>query len=537
VELACAAALAAGVLGCLGYWLYPSVLQRAFTPDQDLGSVLRLAAPLVLPTSLASGALFTLLGGAVRRALPLDAAAAGTLAGFNTAGAALGPLLAGLVLLPVLGSEHALLVLLLGYGLLGTLLMLGSALGLTLRVALLSVFGVAAALFPLGQMEQLVRASASRWIRAEGRVVAVKEGQLATLVHVRHGLVGVAGFDQLATNAYSMSVNDFAARRYMELFVVLPAALQPRLRRALVIGYGIGNTAGALTALPEVERVDVVDISADILELARTIPGSYGRSPLRDRRTRVRIEDGRFYLASTRERYDLITGEPPPPIMAGVASLYSREYFELVRARLTQTGMATYWLPMMNISAATGRSIIAAFCQAFEDCSLWHASSRNLMLLGTADGARQPVTEERFGAQWRDAKRSAELRSIGLELPAQLGALFIGDAPYLRSLTEDDPPLVDDWPKRMHRPGTRAQKEALLWELRDTRGARVRFAESPFIGRFFDPPLRRENLRHFENQRLLNDLLFPGPTPARQTGVLDQVLRRTELELPVVSCP
>jgi spermidine synthase len=527
-------AYGAGALGALGYRSYPWALQSFFTVDQPALTIAKVAAPLVLPSAIASGALFTLLGACLRAAGPRAAAATGRLALANTAGAALGPLLAGFVLLPGLGMERALLVLLLGYGLCGLALADKRWLGLTVRVAGASLFVLALALFPYGiARSKLVRSSIGRWMTADDAIVSVREGQLATLAHVRHGLHGLPLFDQLATNAYSMSVNDFAGRRYMELFVALPAAIHPRIERALVVGYGIGNTARALTALPEVKRVDVVDVSSDIIALARAITPPRAKHPLSDPRVHVRIDDGRFYLDATPVRYDLITGEPPPPVMAGMASLYSREYFAQIHARLKPGGFASYWLPMMNISAATGRSIIAAFCAAFEDCSLWHGSGRNFMLLGSRD-ARGGVSDVRFAAQWNDAQYLAELRSIGLELPGQLGALFIGDAPYLRALTEADPPVTDDWPRRLQRPGTFQERDELIWEWRDTRKARERFAASKLIETLWPAMMRREAMRNFENQRLVNDLLFPEQTSARQVSVLDAVLHGTPLRLPVL---
>src|SRR5205085_4693409 len=129
------------------------------------------------------------------------------------------------------------------------------------------------AVFPFGDVRgRYVRASAGRWMGPDDRIVEVREGVSATLVHIEHRWQGLHLFDQLATNAYSMSVNDFAARRYMELFVHLPRAIHPRLHSALVIGYGIGNTLAALTRSDELERIDVVDISRDVIELGRAIP-------------------------------------------------------------------------------------------------------------------------------------------------------------------------------------------------------------------------------------------------------------------------
>ncbi|MFI5306642.1 MAG: fused MFS/spermidine synthase [Polyangiales bacterium] len=527
-------AYAACVLGVMGYGLYPFALQRWFQPDQDVSVIAALALPLVLPTALCSGALFVLLGAAVRDRARAQAAAVGRLALWNTLGAGLGSLLAGFVLLPVLGMERSLFGLLALYCAIGLLLQCKpghGALG-----GYLGAFGTAAVLacFPFGDVRSVfIETSARRWMTPGDRVLRVLEGATATHVRVVHGLHGLPLFDQLATNAYSMSVDDFAARRYMKLFAILPLALHERVSRALVIGYGLGNTVEALLAAKEVARIDVVDSSPEILELSRLPRVRRIADPLRDPRVRVHLDDGRYHLQATSERFDLITAEPPPPMMAGVESLYSREYFELVRARLSDGGVASYWLPLMNIEAGAALAIVRAFCDAFDDCSLWHGSARNFMLLGTRN-ARGPVSEERFSAQWRDPQTRAELAAIGYELPAQLCALFIGDAPYLRELTANADPLVDDWPARMHAPGTLQQRDALIWAWRDTAAARERFADSELVARLFPVGVRMQGLRQFENQRLIDDLLFPEPTAARQIQVLHQVLSRTELRFPVL---
>jgi hypothetical protein len=330
-----------------------------------------------------------------------------------------------------------------------------------------------------------------------------------------------------------MASNDFAARRYMKLFVYLPCALHPQIRTALIVGYGMGNTAAALVANRELQHIDVADISRDILEFSRQMNARPTVQPLDDPRVQVHVEDGRQFLAGQTRSYDLITGEPPPPVMAGVVNLYTREYFQLVRARLAARGMTTHWLPMMNISDHAAKSIIAAFCAAFNDCSLWHGSARNLMLLGTRD-AGPPVSAARYRQQWDDPAIRAELVSLGLDLPEQLGALFIGDASYLASLTQDDPPLTDDRPALIQRKGSPAQRDALLWEWRDTQQARERFLSSLLVARLWPLELRMQVSPQFENQRLLNDLLFPERTPVRQTRVLHQVLHNTPLQLPVL---
>ncbi|HMI94242.1 MAG TPA: hypothetical protein VK509_22880, partial [Polyangiales bacterium] len=182
-------AFAAGAFGVLGYRAYPWALERFFTLDQSAATIAQVAAPLVLPSAIASGALFTLLGAGLRKAGPAAAAATGRLALANTFGAALGPLFAGFVLLPGLGMERALWGLLFGYGLIGIALVRKRALGLTVRVAAASLFVLAFALFPYGSARKvLVRSSVGRWMTSDDALVSVREGQLATLAHVRHGL-------------------------------------------------------------------------------------------------------------------------------------------------------------------------------------------------------------------------------------------------------------------------------------------------------------------------------------------------------------
>jgi spermidine synthase len=526
-------AYAASAFGLLAFVLYPFVL-RQHQPDQNVGLVLLFTAPLVLPVSFASGVLFSLLGIGLSRAGRSDARATAGLAFANTLGAALGSIIAGFVLLPQAGITRSLLGLLGAYAVLGLLLALRGRLRPLLGYGGFALCALSLYAFPQAKLQDFfIRASASRWMTQHDQLAEVREGLNATLFHVVHRLRGLRLFDQLATNAYSMTTNSYAGRRYMKLFVVLPEALHPGLRKTLLIGYGIGNTAEALTQTPELERIDLVDISRDVLEISRSMRTSSGVVPLDDPRMHVHIEDGRQFLAGTSQRYDLITGEPPPPVLAGVVNLYTAEYFSLLRSRLAEGGFATYWLPMMNMSADSAKAVIRAFCDAFADCSLWHGESRSFMLMGSRDAPNAPVSAEHFVRRFRDAAQQPELAAIGVEQPAQLGALFVGDAEYLGQLTRDTEPLTDDWPHRMHQPASIEARDALVAEWRDTRAARGRFASSRLIEQQWPKELRDQAMRHFETQRLIDDLLYPNATAPKRIQVLHQVLHATQLRLPV----
>ncbi|HVW26983.1 MAG TPA: fused MFS/spermidine synthase [Polyangiaceae bacterium] len=513
-----------GVAGVVSYLVYAAALNRFYVPEAPPSVVALIAAPLVAPVALGSGVLFALVGSGIRRTVGSGVVATSFVAAINTLGGAVGSLLAGFVLLPWLGMECALFVLLASYGMAGSSVSFAVPARPRLRFGELAVFAALLAVFPFVKARsRFIERSAGRWMRKGDRIVEVREARTGTLVHIRHEFHGLPICDQIVTNAYSMTSNDFLARRYMKFFVYLPVAVEPRVSKALLLGYGMGNTAKALVDTKEVERIDVVDVSSDMLDMSRSVAPQRIPEPLDDPRVHVHLGDARYFLRSTDEEYDLITGEPPPPVMAHVVSLYTKEYFELIRDRLRAGGMVTYWLPTMNLSARSARSLIAAFCDAFSNCSLWNGARENFVLVGTR-GPLTTVDDARFAAQWREKDVLRELQSVGFEHPTELGATFIGDADYLKALTRDDLPLEDDFPKRIAVKGDRDERLALVGQWRDTTAARDRFRNSALVAEMFPPMARRFTLSLFENQRLFNDLTFSGPTKARQLTVLKQVL-------------
>jgi len=233
----------------------------------------------------------------------------------------------------------------------------------------------------------------------------------------------------------------------MTLFAWLPGSLHPGIEKALLLCFGVGTTAKALTMLPEVKSIDVVDTSRDILEMSDVVFPDPSKHPLHDPHVTTYVEDARFFLQLTKERYDLITGEPPPPKMAGVAPLYSREYFALVKSRLNPGGIASYWLPAYLLLQHETLSVIRAFCDAFEDCSLWSGFNLDWILVGS-NGGIAPVPRARFARLW-NGPTGDELRRLGVDSPEQLVGQFMADAATLKAMTADVPPLDDDHPRRV----------------------------------------------------------------------------------------
>jgi predicted membrane-bound spermidine synthase len=484
------------------------------------------AFPLMFPTSLLSGALFTLLGSALRRRIPDDAEAAGLLTLLNTLGALFGSLAGGFVLLPLLGVEGSLRWLGAGYALVA-LAALGSRPRRAPVALAAAAFVLAFALFPAASQGQGYRAWVERrWSRDGSVPVAWREGLTASLLYTKRSLFGEPLSYRLVTNGYSMAATQNAGRRYMKAFVYWPVAFHPAPRRALVICYGMGSTAAALVDTAELQSIDVVDLSREVLEMGRLVVRPGLGYPLDDRRVRTHVEDGRFYLLTRAAKYDLITGEPPPPRVAGVVDLYTREYFALLKAHLAEGGIASYWLPVSELRASETRAIVAAFCSAFEDCSLWSASGLDWMLVGSRGAAYSPGPE-RLWRQWRDPGVSAELSAVGFDSPAELLGTFLADASQLADWTRGVAALDDDHPQRLLSrviPWAEAAKEHA--DMMDARASLRRFDASRWPERLGSDALRESTRAFFEFQDLANradlrsyGLALPGRTRDRAVAL------------------
>jgi len=504
-------------------------------PDATLALSLR----LMLATSVLSGVIYTFAGAALRQELSGAGETAGHLTLANTVGSMAGALGGGFVLLPMLGMERSIFVVAAGYGVVAALCgpWRSADASRSVRVAWwisLGAVALALLLFPRGAMaSRHLQTSLARFLDEQTRVVARREGANQTTTTLRREWGGEPVSHRLVTNGHSMSGTDFADRRYMKLFVNWALAVNPRIRQALLISYGLGSTARALTDTRALTVIDVVDVSPEILGMAPVVFAP-GQSPLADPRVRVHVEDGRFFLQTSAASFDLITGEPPPPKAAGIVNLYSREYFQLLHDRLNDGGVATYWLPVEELAEDDARAIVSAFCAAFADCSLWTGAGAHWILAGTR-GLRARATEEAFAAQWRDDVVGPELVRLGIEQPEQLGATFLADAEQLAPWIAGVPALEDDHPHRLSpgRPDPARQDFIERWmEVTD---AAARFERSTLVQRLWPPALRDRSRALFAPQRIVNAVTFWPPRPPGLEALRDLLIESTLRTLPLLA--
>jgi spermidine synthase len=209
-----------------------------------------------------------------------------------------------------------------------------------------------------------------------GRLEYYKEGAAAT-VSVRRlgGRLALAIDGKIdASNA-----GDMLTQR---LLGVLPVLLHNDPQELCVIGLGSGVTVSSAVATGLVRRADVVEISPEVVEASAFFAKENG-DVLRAPGVHLVIGDGRSHLQLTQRRYDVVVSEPSNPWMAGVAALFTREFFEAVRARLKPDGVLCQWAHTYDMSDSDLRSIVRTFAAVFPESTMWRVGDGDLLLVGT----------------------------------------------------------------------------------------------------------------------------------------------------------
>ena len=165
--------------------------------------------------------------------------------------------------------------------------------------------------------------------------------------------------------------SELADLRLQRMLGHLPALVHPEPKSVLIVGCGAGVTAGSFIVHPTVERIVVCEIEPMIPPAATKYFGDENYQLLEDPRVEVVYDDARHYVATTTERFDIITSDPIHPWVKGAAVLYSKEYFELCKKRLTPGGVVTQWVPLYETTLEAVQTEIATFFATFPDGTIW----------------------------------------------------------------------------------------------------------------------------------------------------------------------
>ena len=379
---------------------------------------------------------------------------AGALYLANTGGAVLGSLTAGFVLLPALGMQRSMT----GLALVALLGLLPVYIAARRRSGPRSVRGLNVA--TLAGSLAIAGCAVLLWLRlpalhvVEGTIPRERAGdRIVTVVEGVQGTFVVMDYESrraLVTNGHPMSSTSWLGQRYMRAFAHLPLLSMEQQARALVIAFGVGNTVHAASLHPTVERIDVVDTSPEVLTLAPYFAQA-NRHVLATPKVAVHVNDGRHHLRlQPASSYDLITLEPPPISHAGVASLYSQEFYDLARSRLRPGGYLTQWLPVYQVPADVAMSMIHAFLEVFPGAVLLSGSGQELILMGV-NGARPGIDPDAVRRRLAAAPAvQTDLDRVSLGTLLEMVGTFVASADGLDAVVQPYPAVTDDNPLMEH---------------------------------------------------------------------------------------
>jgi spermidine synthase len=338
-----------------------------------VATALASALTILVPATL-MGMVFPLAGRLLLTGLATAGGRLGRAVGVNTLGAIGGSLGAGFLLIPALTLKGALLalgILQMGWG----LALAWRSAGARVRASWLAGPAATAAIFALTARLLPGPVPFDSGVTGErGAVVrAHRDGVTATVAVVDHA----DGTRSLRIDGF-VAASDIQGADYMAMMAHLPLLLHPSPKRALVVCFGTGTTAGSVGLHGDV-RVDAVDINPDVFAFApffRHVNHDVASSP----RAQLIVDDGRHYVLVATEAYDLVTSEPMPPTFAGVVNLYSREYYELARRRLRPGGFLTQWLPIHLLTTAQTLSVLRTVQEVFPETTLWLSAETGVIV-------------------------------------------------------------------------------------------------------------------------------------------------------------
>jgi spermidine synthase len=354
----------------------------------------------------------------------------------NTVGAILGAVGFSIVLIPWVGtqgSQQALIALSLVAGLilfyrsgLKTSGYAGVGVATLLAIILFAnVSEVPWLAIAYGRRMSLQSAPGKPLYIGEGRNSSVVVSQLDTGQIYFH----VSGKVEASTEPYDM--------RLQRMLGHLPALISEKPQSVLVVGFGAGVTAGTFVVHPEVENITICEIEPLIPQASSKYFATENHNVFLDPRTHMVYDDARHFVLTTKDKFDIITSDPIHPWVKGTATLYSKEYFELVKKHLKPGGVITQWVPLYESDFDTVKSELATFFEVFPNGTIWgndiNGEGYDVVLLGQVEPTKIDIDALDKRLAREDHKRVARsLAEVNFHSIPQLLGTYAGRAADLK---------------------------------------------------------------------------------------------------------
>lgn len=376
---------------------------------------------VVLPAALCWGASFPLAVAAVADGRGTSTVAVARVYAANTAGAIVGALTSGLLLIEWLGTQQAqrlLMLLAVAAALLLVLPRLRTATtgAARARVGAAAVAVVVVLVFAAGFVRPLPGVLvgygrwAVTWLQNQGEFIYVGEGLHATLAVSRRA-DGTLNYHNAGKVQASSQYNDMRLQRMLGHLTTL-LAKDPR--NVLVIGCGAGVTAGAVSISPAVQTQTIAEIEPLVPRVVSQFFGEQNHHVIDNPKVTVRIDDARHFLLTSNQKFDAITTDPFDNWVKGAATLSTAEFYAEMKRHLNPGAIVTAWLPFYETTTPAIKSEIATFAAAFPHVLIFGNTANGEGYDGVMVGSLEPfeIDVDELNARLHSPEYAPVLQSL-----------------------------------------------------------------------------------------------------------------------------
>ena len=402
---------------------------------------------MAFPASLVAGAQYPMLVALMGKGRNKVGSHLGSVGAYNTLGAMAGALLGGFFLIPSLtapGSMRITCLVLVGmavsagyhaFRIKSLRVMIAAPLFSILALAALTATGPTAVLrhtpIGAGRVDRFVLntpAAARAWFQDSRRVIDWQaEGRESSVaIDVTDGIAMVHN-GKIDGNAHGDAATQVMGG-------LLGAILHPNPKRAMVIGFGTGSSAGWLGSVPSIEQVDVAELEPSMFEIGRRC-ALVNENVLENPKVNRIIGDAREILPTVPRKYDVIFSEPSNPYRAGVASLFTREYYQAAKKKLEPGGLFVQWVQVYEIETETLRMLYATLASEFPSVETWYLGFSDLALVASEKPLEHDVAmlKEKLAAEPYDRALRFAWRTEGVD---GLFAHFVTGPAFARTFAD-----------------------------------------------------------------------------------------------------
>ena len=465
------------------------------------------ALVMFLPTLLL-GMTFPLVARLFTQSLYRVGSSVGTSYAANTVGAIVGAFAGGFIFIPYLGVQNSIILAVILNLLIGWFLMVADprlspvprfAMGAAVMAAIALIY------FRTPPWDKHVMTSgvtvySDRYEKLQRDSLRVEEMHRDDILYYREGLTATVSVHQSAGSDYRYfrtngKIDGSYGDSLSQLMTgYIPMLLRPKAgERAAVIGLGTGMTTHAVAAFP-IKEVEVLEIEPAMRnattffnEKASSGPGN--GKVLENPKVRVIPTDGRNYILATPKMYDVIAAEPSNPWIAGIANLYTREFYSVVKSKLKPDGVFGQWFHNYSMSPDDFKMVFRTFSEAFPYVTVWGMKESDFLMVGTMQPQvfRYPEIKEVFD---KNEVLKSDFAELGLTNPyavlgfyrmSREGALAFAEGASFN--TDDGAQLEFSAPRNLGRATSELNRQLMGPNL----------SEAPWL----DTPGLPEALRHF----------------------------------------